>query len=602
MLRPLRPRSARSRRVLAVAILSPWASNSTSVIALSCFMPPEQRAVARVPDRAAAVGAPGGDEAPARSECDGDDPARRPDASRTRGPRPRVPEPERAIRTRRGEERPGRIESDREREASVIERLDTFAVRASQILIRRVAHRRRDEPSVGRERGIAHAARVRQRRDELARRNVVGTHRAVCRGDEHEPSGRCERDLRDRLVAPPPSSVERPAVRHAPEHGAAVVAAGQRDAPRRGDGQRRDRGVLIERADDRPVPHARHERTAGVAAGDEQPVPGDGSAATSGPEDLTTARSRLASSARRNASSAADPGTRRAASAARSRLSSGSSASVVAARPRAHAQSRAAPPRGRYRARSLPRPPRHRRGRTRTARRRRASRGADGGGGPPRGHARRRARARAGRARRAPPPRGRRGRSRIRPPSSRRTMRWSDSDPRTGATSASGTPAYSARSAACWAILAPDGVTRWLNSREAMSCCAGCSAARARSRWSATIRLLPPSRSSVAMRSSSPPAPRSISQSRCITSWRNGASIRADPLADAAPARHRSAVMRPTATSSSTRSTSSRLDRHPSARRATAGARAGRGSPARRHAGRGDRAGGSCRGCSGSAP
>ena len=54
---------------------------------------PDQRAVARVPDRTQAVGLPVGNEAPALTKCDGDDPARALDFLVQECPRPRVPDP-----------------------------------------------------------------------------------------------------------------------------------------------------------------------------------------------------------------------------------------------------------------------------------------------------------------------------------------------------------------------------------------------------------------------------------------------------------------------------------------------------------------------------
>ena len=218
----------------------------------------DERAVARVPDRTHAVGSPGGNEAAARPECDGDDPARRLSTfSNTERPRPRIPDPKRAIRTRGGEERPGRIEGDREREASLIERLDALrAVRASQIRIRE------SSTVVATSRPSAENAASRTRRacgsvatsspDAASYVRTAPSAEAT----STSPPARRERDLRDRLVRAR-QLVERPAVRHAPEDGAAVTAAGQRHVPRRGDGQRGDRGLLIEGADDRSVAHPR---------------------------------------------------------------------------------------------------------------------------------------------------------------------------------------------------------------------------------------------------------------------------------------------------------------------------------------------------------
>ena len=135
-------------------------------------------------------------------------------------------------------------------------------------------------------------------------------------------------------------------------------------------------------------------------------------------------------------------------------------------------------------------------------------------------------------------------------------MRRSASVSSTGWSSSRGTRPKSARSATSCAIFVPDGVTRWLKKRAAMSFCSGSSSSSAPSRCSSTMCCAPPSRSRVSARSVSDPSARSSSQIRCMTSCRYGASIRASsPPPSTAPSPPRAVSIRPVPTSSSTRST-----------------------------------------------
>ena len=89
------------------------------------------------------------------------------------------------------------------------------------------------------------------------------------------------------------------------------------------------------------------------------------------------------------------------------------------------------------------------------------------------------------------------------------------------------------------------------------ACCAGVNVPIARSRWAATICAAPPRRSSVAARNVEEPCCRSTSQSRSITSWRYGASIRSSPASSStAPLPPRPLRIRPAATWSRTASVS----------------------------------------------
>ena len=92
--------------------------------------------------------------------------------------------------------------------------------------------------------------------------------------------------------------------------------------------------------------------------------------------------------------------------------------------------------------------------------------------------------------------------------------------------------------------------------RAAIAFCPGVNASSARSRCSSTILPAPPSRSSVASRRTREPSARSTSQSRCITSWRYGVSIRADSCCFTAPRPLEPGTSSPERTPSSTASTS----------------------------------------------
>ena len=113
-----------------------------------------------------------------------------------------------------------------------------------------------------------------QRRDELSRRSVVRPHRAVCgrRRARVLPLG-ANATLVIGLCAPASSWSGLPSGTHQ-STALPFLAAGQRHVPRGGDGQSRDRRVLIERSDDRSVTHPCDEGTPRLASGHEHPAPG----------------------------------------------------------------------------------------------------------------------------------------------------------------------------------------------------------------------------------------------------------------------------------------------------------------------------------------
>ena len=101
----------------------------------------------------------------------------------------------------------------------------------------------------------------------------------------------------------------------------------------------------------------------------------------------------------------------------------------------------------------------------------------------------------------------------------------------TGAASSTGTSPKSARSEISCAIFVPDGVTRWLKSRAAMSFCVR----RELGHRAFEMLLDDVLRAAETLErrrraASLDPAARSSSQMRCMTSWRYGASIRGADL------------------------------------------------------------------------